>query len=118
MKFPVEVTIKNRYYKIEYVNTLREVSENFEVANWVGTCGHELIRILATQPRSEVLDTLIRELLRAVTYRNKMLEAAVKEELKEPFFDALATELTLVLLGNGWIQRPKHDPPITKRVSI
>lgn len=116
LKYPTEAFIKGRQYKIEYVNTSREVDNDLEGDTWLGTCGPSTIRVLATQPGFDVLDTLIHELLHAIIQRNKMLKVALKDGLEESFVDTLATEITSVLFDNKWIKMPKQGPPITKRI--
>ena len=117
MNYPTNITIKSYPYKIEYVETSREVDTDFESGHWLGQCVGETIRVLADQKPIGILDTLIHEVLHAVFNRNRMLREVVKSKnMEESFIDTLATELTILLIENGWIKQMEEGPPITKRI--
>lgn len=122
MKYPVQIRIKGYTYRIEYVQTQREVDESFESGSYLGSCisgqgGDDYtIRVLATQPMIGVWDTLLHEILHAILLKNKALQALIVEGKEEAFVDALSTEVAYFLIDNCFISQMK-PPPITTRIN-
>lgn len=116
MEYPTSITIRGYTYRIEYVDTPKEVDTDFEKGFWLGQCSSGVIRVLAKQEPFGILDTLIHEILHAIFNKNKMLKAALQStEMEEPFIDTLASELASFLTQNGWAA-PTKSPLITKRI--
>ena len=116
MKFPVEITIRGYYYRIEYLEYQREVDRDFECEDYLGTCDSSVIRVLATQSHLAMLETLTHEVLHAIFTRNKTLGAAVKPKLMEEFVTTLSSEIALILFDNQLVTFPVKGPPITTRI--
>ena len=85
MNFPNKIKIKNIFYKIEYVNTGREVDNNFRYENSLGQ----------------------------IDYENKVIRVLIKNRTIEYFAFTFGTEIVQFLTNNCYttITRPK----ITKR---
>ncbi len=119
MKYPTSVVVKGHTYKIEYVDTHQEVDADFEDRLWLGQCADGVLRILNQREHFDVMDTLIHEIMHAVFNRNRLLKASLKSsDLEEPFIDALASELAVLLSENGWLGQPEESPPITRRIVL
>jgi hypothetical protein len=117
MKYPVTLNIRGYTYRIEYVQTPREVDQDFEVEYYLGTCNAHVIRILATQPQISLLDSVVHEILHAIFTRNRMLRKALKANMEESFVATLAGEIAEILLDNELVKFPKQRPPITTRIN-
>jgi len=115
MKYPTEICIRGHYYRIEYVKDVREVAQDFESDNYLGTCNPKVIRIHADQPSIIILDTLIHEILHSIFTRNMMLKTAFRRNIEEQFISTLASDIAYILLDNGLVKLPKQ-PPITVRI--
>lgn len=116
MKFPVEITIRGYYYRIEYLKYQREVDRDFESEDYLGTCDSSVIRVLVTESKLTMVETLVHEVLHAILTRNKMLGSAIKYNLMEEFVTTLASEIALILLDNELLTFPAAGPPITTRI--
>jgi len=118
MEYPSSITIKGQRYKVEYVETLREVGANFEGEDWIGFCDHanKTIRVFADRVPFDIVETFLHEVTHGIFNRNKALKLALKDGAEEIFVDAFSTDLLAFLLENGYIQLPEGLPPITKRI--
>lgn len=116
MKYPTSIRIRGHEYQIEYVEYPREVDEDFEAENYLGTVSADTIRVLSGQPFLDLLETLIHEILHAIMLRNKLFKTTLKNGVEENFVTALAAEIALILLDNGLVKEPARVPPITTRI--
>lgn len=115
MKYPVELTIRGYTYKVEYLMHHREVDRDFESDDYLGTVDSKTIRVLATVPLSQIVETLIHEALHALFTRNKMLKTALRANMEEMFINTLAADITRLLFDSRLVNLPKK-PPITTRI--
>lgn len=116
MKYPTEIYIRGHHYRIEYVTEKCEVAEEFESDSYVGACHPDVIRVLASQSPLELLDTVIHEILHAISIRNPMLKTAIRHNIYETFISTLASDIALTLFDNDLVKFPKC-PPITTRIN-
>lgn len=115
MKYPVELNIRGYVYRVEYLMQQREVDRDFEDDCYLGTVDSKTIRLLATQPLNQLVETFIHEVLHALFTRNMMLKTALKAGVEETFVNTLAADITRVLFDNDLVNLPKK-PPITTRI--
>jgi ADP-dependent phosphofructokinase/glucokinase len=116
MKFPVEIRIRGHNYRIEYVESQREVEVDFESDAFIGTVDDNAIRVFVTKSLLTMVDTLIHEVLHAIFTRNKMLKTAFRPDMEESFITTLAGEIALILFDNELVKFPTKGPPITTRI--
>ena len=118
--FPTSVTVRGYDYDIEYVATVREVANDYQMGLLGQVCHQQpskaVIRILASDP-IKTLDTVIHEILHAIFARNPLLPAAIKKRIgDEAFVDTLACELAYLMISNGWVDLPKEVPVTKQRI--
>jgi len=118
MKYPTTVKVRDTLYKIEYVNTSREVSTNLDSDLYCGMANHvnRTIRILINRPSNAILETLIHELLHCITERNPALLTLLGDDKEESIVSTFAIDLAMLLLDNKWVNMPKQDPTSTRRI--
>jgi len=118
MNYPTEITIRGATYSILYHDKMREVDDDLENTSLLGQAAHfrRVLHIYRQQPPLDLLDTIVHEIIHTIFSRNKALRLALKEDTEEYFVDALAIEIALILMDNGWFKPPKQRPPLTTRI--
>lgn len=111
--FPQTLTVCGLIYRVEYVRHEVEADIDKRAAVWGQVDFHtRSIRICVGRGKrrrkpSDLLNTLLHELLHAILQQNKavILAAKADDTYSEVFVDSLASVLTDTLVRNGLVRR-------------
>jgi hypothetical protein len=110
MKFPTQVVVMGKTYKVAYTETMQDTDLNKKSVLW-GQVDYQTrtIRVFVgkgdrkRQP-ADVLETLLHEIIHAVLSDNKLIQSALKDGVEENFVDNLGCALADTLARNGLIK--------------